>query len=169
MVVEGRRVSVRGNAEVGGMLEQRWRLRRAGPGGTAVGPDGGAGLFSMCFGLLVFLIFLFFTVHFMFYLRTRSLAADAALIGAHRLADQGDRSGHPDVVENTRKQADSMLGGIYRDSWRGRADRSQEPDARYVSFSVKVQMPEFPASAWVGSWASSPLVRSARVRVEARR
>jgi hypothetical protein len=135
---------------------------RAAGGGTVPWSDTGAGLWGMAFGLMAFFVMLLFAVHFMLYLQLQTVAADAATVGANKIAGEGALADPVAADAHASEQAGRLLGGMFDDAWIGPADKSKPDDPGYVTFTVQTK----PYSFARGTWMSGPVVRSARVRIE---
>jgi Flp pilus assembly protein TadG len=122
--------------------------------------DRGSGLISMTFGVLVFLVLLLFSVHTILYLHTRSVVANAALVGANRLAGAGDAALSPQAEADAQAQVTRLLGPRAR-SWRGDAAGNPD-DPGYVTFTVSLDAAQVSRAPWF----ADRIERSARVRIE---
>lgn len=125
--------------------------------------DTGASLISTVFGFLVFMVAFTFAVHFMILLYAQSVAADAALVGAHKLAGRGEAGARSDAaLGDAHAQARRMLGGAFQGARIGRIDGAPDPTG-YVTFTVET-IPYRMAGGNI--FTSEPIVRSATVKIE---
>ena len=135
-------------------------------GGTCAGRrrcrgDEGAGLVSTMFGILVFLLFLLLACQLLVGLFARTVASDAAMLGAQRLA----RGAQADDAYADVDQAvgDALLGA-------GEVPDEQDPTRlEYVRYRVRMRAPRLLGAPWLGPWATDEIVRDGRARVERRR
>jgi hypothetical protein len=122
--------------------------------GVRADADRGAGLLSTMFGALVFLIFLLFSAQLLLGLFTRTIATDAAQLGAQRLArgaSAGDARG--DVEQVVGPDILLRAGPV-----------AAEPDV--VRYEVAVKSPGLLGAPWMGPWATDEIVRQGYARLE---
>jgi Flp pilus assembly protein TadG len=120
--------------------------------------DDGAGLFSTAFGLLIFFLFLFFSLQIALAMYTRTLASSAAQEGARRIAQ---RAGAVNAEPDADRAAGQMLGGTLVSAHRIASD---SPD--YVTYRVEAHPPTVLRSSV--PWLGGPVERIARVKIERR-
>jgi hypothetical protein len=118
--------------------------------------DEGTGLFGTSMGILVFLIMMFFAVHVLIGLYSRSVVAGAAFDGAQYLARHGrDKEGAAENVVRLQ---------VARARVRPVRDTDAGFEADFVEYAVEADAPTFLSGPW---WTgSNTIVRRARVRVE---
>jgi hypothetical protein len=116
----------------------------------------------MAFGLLVFLLFLMFAAQLLIGLYVRTVAMDAAMLGAQRMARQATPAdAHADVAQLVGRALVSAEPVAAAD------DPLADPD--YVRYRVVVQPPVLLRPPVIGGWMTDPVPRDARARIERRR